>query len=250
MGVQEELVALKRKRAISKRKVTMCNEGINRGDDLSLLTKNYEEMVEAFKCLEYQNDELIQFICENEDKLADSNLEEEAQQYILDSERLKCEVSAKIFKGVQDVKATDKSKVKVKKFEPPMFEGNLRNYPTFKEDYENLVKSIYGTNPYALKMCLGGEALHAVKGSEGNYDEMIQHLDDKFGNSRKIVDLVVGKLRSLKKIYDDDTKGFIKMVDQVEQCWLDLKKVNLSDELNSANVVSHIEKVLPLLQMR
>ncbi|XP_064083900.1 uncharacterized protein LOC135199676 [Macrobrachium nipponense] len=70
----------------------------------------------------------------------------------------------------------------------------------------------------------GGEALQAVKGSEGNYDEMIQRLDDKFGNSRKIVDLVVGELRSLKKIYDDDTKGFIKMVDQVEQCWLDLKK--------------------------
>ncbi|XP_068229430.1 uncharacterized protein [Palaemon carinicauda] len=228
----------------------MCNEGINRGDDLLVLTKNYEEMVEAFKCLEYQNDELIHFICENEDKLADSNLEEEAQQYILDSERLKCEVSAKIFKGVQGVKAIDKSKVKVKKFEPPMFEGNLRNYPTFKEDYENLVKSIYGTDPYALKMCLGGEALQAVKGSEGNYDEMIQRLDDKFGNPRKIVDLVVGELRSLKKIYDNDTKGFIKMVDQVEQCWLDLKKVNLSDELNSANVVSHIEKVLPSLQKR
>ncbi|XP_068229326.1 uncharacterized protein [Palaemon carinicauda] len=99
-------------------------------------------------------------------------------------------------------------------------------------------------------MCLGGEALQAVKGSEGNYDEMIQRLDDKFGNPRKIVDLVVGELRSLKKIYDNDTKGFIKMVDQVEQCWLDLKKVNLSDELNSANVVSHIEKVLPSLQKR
>ena len=40
------------------------------------------------------------------------------------------------------------------------------------------------------------------------------------------------------------------MVDQVEQCWLDLKKVNLSDELNTANVVSHIEKVLPSLQKR
>ncbi|XP_064115038.1 neurofilament medium polypeptide-like [Macrobrachium nipponense] len=63
----------------------------------------------------------------------------------------------------------------------------------------------------------GGEALQAVKGSEGNYDEMIQRLDDKFGDSRKIVDFVVGELRSLKKIYDDDTKGFIKMVDQVEQ---------------------------------
>ena len=109
---------------------------------------------------------------------------------------------------------------------------------------------MYGTDPYALKMCLSGEALQAVKGSEGNYDEMLQRLDDKFGNSRKIVDLVISDLKSLKKISDGDTKGFIKMVDQVEQCWLDLKKVNLSDELNTANGVSHIEKVLPSLQKR
>lgn len=92
--------------------------------------------------------------------------------------------------------------------------------------------------------------IKAVKGSEGDYDEMFQRLDDKFGNSRKIVDLVVSDLKSLKKISDGDVKGFIKMVDQVEQCWLDLKRVSLSDELNTVNVVSHIERVLPSLQKR
>ena len=61
---------------------------------------------------------------------------------------------------------------------------------------------------------------------------------------------MISDLKALKKIPDGDTKAFIKMVDQVEQCWLDLKKVNLSDELNTAHVVSHIEKVLPSLQKR
>ena len=168
----------------------------------------------------------------------------------MDCERARNDLCSKIGKIENDQKSLDKPKVKVKKFEPPKFEGNLRDYPTFKEDYKNLVQSMYGTDPYALKMCLGGEALQAVKGSEGNYEEMFQRLDDKFGNSRKIVDLVISDLKSLKKITDGDTKGFIKMVDQVEQCWLDLKKVNLSDELNTANVVSHIEKVLPSLQKR
>ena len=177
-------------------------------------------------------------------------MEEEAQKYILNSERVKNDLRAKLGKIENDQKDTDKPKVKVKKFEPPKFEGNLRDYPAFKEDYKNLVKSTYGTDPYALKMCLSGEALQAVKGSEGNYEEMFQRLDDKFGNSRKIVDLVISDLKSLRKISDGDTKGFIKMVDQVEQCWLDLKNVNLSDELNTANVVSHIEKVLPSLQKR
>ena len=251
MGVQEEYDTLKRQRATTKgkftRKVTLFNEGVDRGDHLSVLKSNYEEVLEAFKCLECKNDELINFVCDNN---LDAKLEEEAQQYILNSERVKNDLRAKLGKIENDQKDTDKPKVKVKKFEPPKFEGNLRDYPAFKEDYKNLVKSTYGTDPYALKMCLSGEALQAVKGSEGNYEEMFQRLDDKFGNSRKIVDLVISDLKSLRKISDGDNKGFIKMVDQVEQCWLDLKNVNLSDELNTANVVSHIEKVLPSLQKR
>lgn len=250
MGVKEEYDTLKRQRTTTKgkftRKVTLCKEGLDRGDQLSVLKSNYEEVLEAFTCLESKNDELITLICDNK---LDDTVEQEAQQYILDCERTRNDLRAKIGKIDNDQKATDKPKVKVKKFEPPKFEGNLRDYPTFKEDYKNLVKSMYGTDPYALKMCLGGEALQAVKGSEGNYEEMFKRLDDKFGNSRKIVDLVISDLKSLKKT-DGDTKGFIKMVDQVEQCWLDFKKVNLADELNTANVVSHIEKVLPSLQKR
>ena len=78
-----------------------------------------------------------------------------------------------------------------------------------------------GTDLYALKMCLSGETLQAIKGSEGNYDEMSQRLDGIFGNSRKIMNLVISDLKSLKKISDSDTKEFVKMADQVEQCWLD-----------------------------
>lgn len=251
MGVQEDLDTLKRQRATTKgkftRKVTLCNEGVDRGDDLSVLKASYEEVLEAFKCLDSKNDELISFVSDNN---LDDKLEQEAQQYILDSERVKNALRAKVGKLENDQKAASKPQVKLKKFEPPKFEGNLRDYPTFKEDYRNLVTSVYGTDPYALKMCLGGEALQAIKGSEGDYDEMFQRLDDKFGNSRKIVDSVVSDLKSLKKISDGDAKGFIKMVDQVEQCWLDLKKVNLSNELNTANVVSHVEKILPPLQKR
>ena len=251
MGVQEDLEALRRQRATFKgrftRKVTLCKEGLDRGDELSVVKCNYSEVVEAFKSLEIKNDELINFVC---DTGLEEKSQDEAQDYILDCERTKNDLQAKIGKLENSQNTPLQQKVKVKKFEPPKFDGNVRDYRTFKEDYKHLVESLYGTDPYALKMCLSGEALQAVKGSEGDYDEMIRRLDDKFGNSRKIVDLVISDLKALKKIPDGDTKAFIKMVDQVEQCWLDLKKVNLSDELNTAHVVSHIEKVLPSLQKR
>ena len=66
MGVQEEYDTLKRQRATTKgkftRKVTLFNEGVDRGDHLSVLKSNYEEVLEAFKCLECKNDELINFV--------------------------------------------------------------------------------------------------------------------------------------------------------------------------------------------
>lgn len=251
MGWQEEYNALKKRRATAKgkltRKVTLLEEGVDRGDHLSALKCYYEGVLEAFQCLESRNDAIIDFVGENS---LEEQLEEEAQQYMLESERVKNKAQALMCKVENEQNSSCKPKVKVKAFEPPKFDGNVRDYPNFKDDFQNLVKNVYGADPYALKMCLSGDALQTVRGAEGSYDEMFERLDDKYGNARKIVDLVISDLKCLRKIADGDTESFIKMVDQVDQCWLDLKKVNLSDELNTANVVSHIEKVLPSLQKR
>lgn len=251
MGWEEEYSTLKKRRASTKgkltRKVTLFKEGLDRGDHLAALKSNYEGVLEAFQCLESINENIIDFLCENG---SDDQLEKEAQQYVLESERVKNEAQALMCKAEAERNLSCKPKVKVKAFEPPKFDGNVRDYPNFKEDFKNLVKGAYGADPYALKMCLSGDALQTIRGAEGNYDEMFERLDDKYGNARKIVDLVIGDLKCLRKISDGNTKDFIKMVDQVEQCSLDLKKVNLSDELNTANVVSNIERVLPSLQKR
>lgn len=54
----------------------------------------------------------------------------------------------------------------------------------------------------------------------------------------------------MKRFSGGNTKGFFKVGDQLEQCWLDLKNVDLSAELNTANVMNHIEKILPTVQKR
>lgn len=43
----------------------------------------------------------------------------------------------------------NKSKVKIKAFEPSKFAENLRDYSSFIEDFEKLVKCTYGPDPYA-----------------------------------------------------------------------------------------------------
>ncbi|KAK4325374.1 hypothetical protein Pmani_004053 [Petrolisthes manimaculis] len=250
MGWHEEMDVLHQKRAIAKgkftRKVTLLDEGIEKGEPVSVLKSNYERISESFQLLEKANDDVLNLICSNG---GDDVIVNEAEQYMLHCERIKNEKLTEISK-IEIAQNIVKPKVKIKAFEPPMFNGNVRDYPCFKDDFKNLVKSVYGEDAYALKMCLSGDALQTVKGVEGNYIEMMQRLDDKYGNMRKVMDLVISDLKALKKINEGDTKGFVKLVDQVEQCWLDLKNINLEEELNTANVISHIERVLPNLQKR
>ena len=57
-----------------------------------------------------------------------------------------------------------------------------------------------------LRFCLNGAALSAVQGVENDYDKIFQRLDDKFGDSCKLVDAVLSDLKSIKPISDGDTR--------------------------------------------
>ena len=44
---------------------------------------------------------------------------------------------------------------------------------------------VYGKDPYALRKCLYGDALLAIRGVDDDYDEMIDRLNDKYGRPDK-----------------------------------------------------------------
>jgi hypothetical protein len=52
---------------------------------------------------------------------------------------------------------------KVNKLDAPTLTGNIRQYPSFKVDYERHMLPSYGCDSYALKQCLSGES---IKGCE------------------------------------------------------------------------------------
>ena len=95
--------------------------------------------------------------------------------------------------------------LKVKKLDAPEFSGNIRDYPSFKRDYEHHMVTSYGTDPFALKKCLSGEALRTVKGVDDNYTEMFRRLDLKYGRPEKQADAVLSEIRLLKQIPDGNT---------------------------------------------
>ena len=43
------------------------------------------------------------------------------------------------------------------------------------------MEPVYGTDPYALKKCLYGNALSAIQGFDDDFEEMMSRLDLKYG---------------------------------------------------------------------
>ena len=125
----------------------------------------------------------------------------------------------------------------------------MREYPSFKRDYETHMVKFYGKDSFALKTCLSGEALQLVQPVDDDYEEMVKRLDFKYGRPEKLVDVILNELKNLKKVDDDDSKRFVQMVDVIERCYLDLKKVNLQSEMNTVFMLGQFEKKLPASRM-
>lgn len=83
---------------------------------------------------------------------------------------------------------------------------------------------------------------------DDNFCEIFHRLDLTYGRPEKLSDAVLCELKSLKVIRDGDSLGLIKMIEIVENCWLDLKKIKLESEMNTSTMVSQIEKLLPGVQ--
>ncbi|KAK3108518.1 hypothetical protein FSP39_009688 [Pinctada imbricata] len=140
--------------------------------------------------------------------------------------------------------------VRVKKLDAPCFNEDIRSYPSFKRDYTAIMIPTYGQDPFALKKCLSGEALKTVQGVDYDFTEMMRRLDLKYGRPERIADSILCDIRKLKLIPYGDNLCFINSVETVERCYLDLKRMNLEREMNSATMISEIEKILPSLQKR
>ena len=139
-------------------------------------------------------------------------------------ERKKLILLEKEQKRVNEIKVRS---IKFKPFQAPTYGGNIKEYPSFKKDYNSYMTKIYGKDALALKNCLSDEALKHVHAVDDDYDEIVKRLDLKYGRPEKLVDLVLNELEGLQRVEENDNGMFIQMVDMIERNYLDLMKVKL-----------------------
>ena len=156
------------------------------------------------------------------------------------------EVEAEIANQEHERKSTI-SNIQLEKIKMPYFDGNLRDYPRFKKDFDVQVMPNLNekTAPYTLRSCLGKEPITSLRGIDDDIKEMWKRLDEKYGDPAKIADLVIDSVRRYRFIKEGEDKRFVDFVDLIESGHRDLKRLGLEREITTTSSVSIIEKKLP-----
>ena len=138
------------------------------------------------------------------------------------------------------------SNLRLEKIKIPKFDGELREYPRFKKDFEIQVMSSLNsaTAPYTLRSCLGKEPLAVVKGVDDDITEMWKRLDEKYGDPAKVADAIIDSVQRVKTIKEGEDKRFIEFVEIVDSGYRDLLRIGLEKEITTTSSVSIIEKKL------
>ena len=136
--------------------------------------------------------------------------------------------------------------IKLEKLPLPMFDGNIRNYARFTNDFKELVLPSVPPQKaaYALR-CLPSSIQQLLGLCKDNARVMLERLDKRYSHPGKIVDCIISEIRGFKKLDTDDVTCLVKFVNILDTAYLDLKKLGLSHELENANIVSLIESKLP-----
>ncbi|KAK3097424.1 hypothetical protein FSP39_009560 [Pinctada imbricata] len=236
-----------------KRRFTESN---HENEQVSVLTELCRDLEKSYSELEIQNSEYMLHLDDEKDQVKIQELHDEMESIYGELYEVKSELSRKTKNAKAQTDSKEKFKsplqsgLKVKKLDSPQFSGIIRDYPSFKHDYDRHMIPSFGLDPFALKKCLSGEALSTVKGVDDDFNEMFRRLDLKYGRPEKLSDAVLQELKGLTALRDGDNQGFIKMVDVIENCWLDLRKAGLESEMNTSTMVSQIEKLLPSVQKK
>ena len=138
---------------------------------------------------------------------------------------------------------------KYKKMEFPKFSGAIRQYSTFKRDFQEMLVEPGHYDQKQLSHvirneCLSGEAQKLVKNLH-RYDDIWKKLDDKYDDQSEVIEIITREITGLKQVEEGEYKAFIDLVNIVEQASLDLAEMDKASVLNNPVTVRLILSKCP-----
>ena len=153
----------------------------------------------------------------------------------------------------QESSISSKPKMKLPKYQPQKFKGNVTEWNTFWDSYEAAVHNNEGLADIEkftyLRSFLEGEAAAAISGlalTANNYKEAIELLKKRFGNKQTIINKHMDNLLELEQIKSvHDLKGLRKLYDKIETEKRGLKGMGVTADSYGNLLVSVVMNKLP-----
>ena len=246
VGTDEKVRSLRRQRGTAKGRLTMkVKLFVDLIDgklpvESEVLEDIFKEICELFDNIEKLNSKLLE--------LLDEDSQSEPLCYITDVQRTKCDTQSKLilFKNkISKVRSGgDSCNILIKKVDRPIFNGDVREFPTFVKDYSRLMISRHGKDPFILRMSLQGKAKEAI-GRLDDFDQMWDRLHERFGSSAKILDAVIGEICTLKPVPEENKSKLLGLFSVVKQALLELKKISKLNEITNSSSLMKVKRLLP-----
>jgi len=141
--------------------------------------------------------------------------------------------------------------IQIKKTQLPEFSGQRKDWPEFKAIWRELAENAIASKSalaYELKRSLKGQAKERVKNvfvtKPEAYDLMWARLSEFYDDVSAGVHTALECIRKLKPVKEDDYKGLVHLVDEVEATYAQLEELG-QVEVISSREIDNICELLP-----
>ena len=144
-------------------------------------------------------------------------------------------------------KRSEVGAVKVERMKFPQFEGDIRRYPQFKEEFIKHIGPICQKDQLAfvLKNHLSPIVREEVESCGEDYTEIWKRLDQRFGDEGRLINSIMDEVTNLSHGGNDDSYT-LQMIKTVEKAHRDLVRLGAEQEMCNASTIVMIEKKMPI----
>ena len=124
------------------------------------------------------------------------------------------------------------------------FEGDMRRYARFKEDFETYVQPRCEDSqiPVVLKSYLSQDIIDDIESIGNNITNIWKRLDKRFGNEGRLVDVLLSDVKNIDHCNDENEETILAMIKTIERVYTDLNAINKPYEMNNTTIIAMIEE--------
>ena len=150
-------------------------------------------------------------------------------------------------KKLDIVVAGKNSTIQLERLKVRKFDGDIRKYPRFRDEFIKHVMPICSKSQQAivLRSYLSDEVCEEMESIGDDVDAIFARLDELFGNTGKLVDTIMAEFKDLSKCSSSYSSETLELIKIIEKAYSELDRLGEKHQMDNATILSNIEHKLP-----